>query len=133
MLGPLRHMPTGAAAIDGVAARAPLALQLGCGSMLSVTAYAGTRALLILAPFELSRPLIRLPWQSVSSVEALLAATFGACAIATVVDRQRDPGPKGRGLRVWPDPKGPGLRGRRVPGLRARTPLTWSWLALVAA
>src|ERR1700726_1153845 len=47
-------------------------------TMVATTAYVGVCALAIIAPFELLRPLVRLPWQSVSNVEAVLAIVFCA-------------------------------------------------------
>lgn len=69
-------------------------------------AWLGVCALTFAAPFEALKPLVRLPGQSVSSVETVLLAALGLW-VATLV-----------WLRVVP---------------RWRTPLTWPWLALLAA
>jgi O-antigen ligase len=56
------------------------------GSAPSAIAWTGACGLLLLSPFEASRPLMRLPGQSVTSVEAALTAACGvwlcACAIS---------------------------------------------------
>jgi hypothetical protein len=71
----------------------------------SRTAYAGVCALAIIAPFELLRPLVRLPWQSVSNVEGVLAVVFCAWLWSIVWSG------------TWP---------------RWRTPLTYPWMVLLA-
>jgi O-Antigen ligase len=70
------------------------------------TAYVGVCALAIIAPFELLRPLVRLPWQSVSNVEGVLAIVFCAWLWSIVSSG------------TWP---------------RWQTPLTPPWMALLAA
>jgi O-antigen ligase/polysaccharide polymerase Wzy-like membrane protein len=68
--------------------------------------FAGVALLTLAAPFELTKPLVRLPRQSISSLEAAVLAAFVVWAAAIVVSRR---------LPDW------------------RTPLTLPWLALVAA
>ena len=68
--------------------------------------FAGVALLTLAAPFELTAPLVRLPRQSISSLEAAVIAAFAAAAIAAV-------------------------RTRRLP--QWRTPLTAPWIALLAA
>jgi hypothetical protein len=69
-------------------------------------AWWGICLLVLVAPFEASEPLVRLPGQSLSTVEAALLAVFAAWTASC----------------VWH---------RAVPGWR--TPLTWPWLIFVAA
>ena len=68
--------------------------------------FAGVALLTLAAPFELTEPLVRLPRQSVSSLEAAVLAAFAAWAVAVVASRR---------LPEW------------------RTPLTFPWVALLAA
>jgi O-Antigen ligase len=70
------------------------------------TAFAGVALLAFIAPFETTAPLLRLPGQSISNVEACLVAAFGAFVLAIVTSRR---------LPVW------------------RTVFTGPWTALVAA
>ena len=72
----------------------------------STTAFAGVALLMLVAPFERIAPLVRLPAQSVSNLEAVLAAAFVAWGCALCWARR---------MPVW------------------RTPLTIPWLVLVAA
>jgi O-antigen ligase len=72
----------------------------------SFTLFAGVALVTLAAPFELTTPLVRLPRQSISSLETAVLAAFAAAAIATV-------------------------RARRLPDWR--TPLTAPWVALLAA
>jgi O-antigen ligase/polysaccharide polymerase Wzy-like membrane protein len=72
----------------------------------SLTLFAGVALLTLAAPFELTEPLVRLPRQSISSLETAVLLAFGAWAIAIV-------------------------RARRLPDWR--TPLTAPWTALVVA
>ncbi|MGE5245804.1 MAG: O-antigen ligase family protein [Betaproteobacteria bacterium] len=51
------------------------------------TAYAGVCLLALVAPFELSQPLVRLPGQSVTNLELALIVACGAWAIAALVRR----------------------------------------------
>jgi O-antigen ligase len=51
-------------------------------------AWAGTGLLWLVAPFEASQPLLRLPGQSLSSVEAALIAVFAAWLGASALDRR---------------------------------------------
>ena len=75
-------------------------------AVVTTTAYIGTCVLAIAAPFELSRPLVDLPLQSVSSVEAVSLAGFGTWLLSIAWSR------------TWPS---------------WRTPLTRPWLVLLAA
>ena len=72
----------------------------------STTAFAGVALLMLVAPFERLQPLVRLPAQSVSNLEATLAAALLAWGLAC----------------GW---------ARRAPIFR--TPLTGPWLMLLAA
>ena len=72
----------------------------------STTAFAGVAMLMLAAPFEAVAPLIRLPAQSVSNLEAALAAAFLGWLSALVWTRRAP---------VW------------------RTPLTGPWMLLIAA
>jgi hypothetical protein len=74
--------------------------------MESLPVFAGVALLTLAAPFELTKPLVRLPWQSISSLETAVLIAFAAAAVATA-------------------------RSRSVP--RWRTPLTAPWTALLAA
>src|SRR5262249_7267741 len=68
--------------------------------------FAGVALLTLAAPFELTTPLVRLPAQSISSLEIAVLVAFAGSAIAIV-------------------------HARRLP--RWRTPLTLPWLALLVA
>src|SRR5439155_5150333 len=70
------------------------------------TLFAGVALLTLAAPFELTEPLVRLPRQSVTSLETAVLAAFLAWAFVVA-------------------------RTRRIP--EWRTPLTLPWAALVAA
>jgi len=70
------------------------------------TLFAGVALLTLAAPFELTTPLVRLPRQSISSLETAVLLAFAAWAVAIV-------------------------RARRLP--EWRTPLTAPWAALIAA
>ena len=72
----------------------------------SFTLFAGVALLTLAAPFELTEPLVRLPRQSVTSLETAVLAAFVAWAVVV-------------------------LRTRVVP--EWRTPLTAPWVALLAA
>src|SRR5262245_47275493 len=52
--------------------------------MVANAAFAGVVLLSLLTPFEATRPLVRLPSQSISSLEAALLVSFGAWALALV-------------------------------------------------
>lgn len=52
--------------------------------VLQTLAFAGVILLAALAPFEWSKPIVRLPWQSVSNLEAVLAAAFGLWVLAQI-------------------------------------------------
>ncbi len=72
----------------------------------ATVAFAGVTLLALVAPFELTQPLLRLPRQSVSNLEAALLLAFASWGAAL----------------VWL---------RDVP--RLRTPLTTPWIVLLAA
>jgi hypothetical protein len=76
------------------------------GTVAAATAWAGVCALIVVAPFEALQPLIRLPGQSLSTVETALIAALGAWGISFAASRQ---------VPQW------------------RTPLTLPWAALIAA
>src|SRR2546425_5630764 len=69
-------------------------------------AFAGVVLLSFVTPFEATRPLLRLPSQSISSLEAAVLLSFGVWALALIASTSRPP---------W------------------RTRFTAPWLALVAA
>jgi len=74
--------------------------------MVGSTFFAGVALLTLVAPFELTAPLLRLPHQSLSNLEAAVLCAFVFCAAA---------------LLWW----------RRLPDWR--TPLTLPWIALLLA
>src|SRR3954462_14326991 len=74
--------------------------------MVGSTCFAGVAMLTLIAPFEVTAPLLRLPQQSVSNLELAVVSAF-VCAAAALVHT------------------------RRVPDWR--TPLTQPWLAVLAA
>jgi hypothetical protein len=74
-------------------------------NMVGSTFFAGVALLTLAAPFELTSPLLRLPRQSVSNLEAAVVCAFVCGAAALVWSRQ------------WPE---------------WRTPLTAPWVALLA-
>ncbi len=74
--------------------------------MIGSTFFAGVAMLTLIAPFELTTPLLRLPRQSISNLEAAVLFAF-VCAAAAVVWSRR--------LPVW------------------RTALTTPWIALLLA
>ncbi len=71
----------------------------------TTTAFVGVCVLASVAPIERLEPLVRLPWQSISNVEAVAAAVFAAWALSLLW------------WRSWP---------------RWRTPLTVPWLVLLS-
>src|SRR5260221_2696398 len=73
---------------------------------MKTTAFAGACMLALGAPFELTTPIVRLPWQSVSNLELLLAIACGAWLVSLIVSRR---------------------------GLAWQTPLTGPWIALLVA
>jgi hypothetical protein len=70
------------------------------------TAFAGVALLALAAPFEMTRPLVRLPGQSISSLEACLIVAVGGWGLSIVAARR---------MPTW------------------RTHLTWPWAALLIA
>ena len=74
--------------------------------MVGSTFFAGVALLTLIAPFELTAPLLSLPRQSVSNLEAAILCAFVCVGIALLVTRR---------LPDW------------------RTPLTSPWMALLAA
>jgi hypothetical protein len=72
----------------------------------ATTAFIGVALLALVAPFEMTDPLVRLPQQSVSNLEAALLVAMAVWGVAIVRSRQ---------LPAW------------------RTPLTLPWVALIAA
>lgn len=74
--------------------------------VVAVTGWVGVCALVVVAPFEMTRPLVRLPGQSLSNVEAVLVAVVGLWAAAALA------------LRIAP---------------AWRSPLTLPWVVLVGA
>ena len=50
----------------------------------SMVALIGVCALILVAPFEKTRPLIQMPGQSISTVEAALLVVFGAWAVSMI-------------------------------------------------
>ena len=74
--------------------------------MVGTACFVGVAALTLLAPFELTAPLLRLPRQSVSNLEAAIVCAGVVAALALVGARR---------LPVW------------------RTPLTLPWVALLLA
>ena len=63
------------------------AMSLAKGDALERVACGGVIALVLLSPFEALQPLLRIPGQSVSTVEAALLCVFAACGGAVVVSR----------------------------------------------
>ena len=58
-------------------------MELASGAcMTSVIAAAGVFLLATLAPFEMTKPLVRLPWQAISNLEAVLLLTLATWAAA---------------------------------------------------
>jgi hypothetical protein len=55
--------------------------------MESFTLFAGVALLTLAAPFELTEPLLRLPRQSVSSLETAILVAFGGWGVAIVISR----------------------------------------------
>ena len=106
----LRMFPgpaTAPAILETPRARASLTASGVASSALgSSVAYAGACVLALAAPFELTQPILRLPSQSISNLEALLLLVFAAWFAALVSSR-------------------------RLP--RWDTSLTWPWMALLGA
>lgn len=96
-----------AAPVAGTSPRVDPARSGAAGRAIAATiAWAGICALIIVAPFEALRPLLDLPGQSLSTVEAALFGVFGAWAVALAAARV-------------------------VPA--CRTPLTFPWVAFIVA
>jgi O-antigen ligase len=74
--------------------------------MTGINLFSGVALLTLATPFELTEPLLRLPGQSITTLEAAVLGVFVAWSIAIVGSRR---------LPQW------------------RTPLTWPWLALLLA
>ena len=74
--------------------------------MVGTVCFAGVGLLTLVAPFEWTAPLLRLPRQSVSNLEAAVVSTFVSAGIACAASLR---------LPEW------------------RTPLTWPWAALLLA
>jgi O-antigen ligase len=89
-------------------ADAPVARIAGLDSV-QRAAFAGVCVLAIVAPFELTRPLVKLPAQSISNLEVAIAAVFGVWCIAAV------------------------RAGRLPTSIASITPLTMPWFALLGA
>ena len=79
---------------------------VGFDTRASTVAWRGICFLVLVAPFEASEPLLRLPGQSLSTVEAALLAVFTAWMASCAWSRVAP---------VW------------------RTPLTWPWVMFAAA
>jgi hypothetical protein len=75
-------------------------------ALVSATAFAGVCVLALAAPFEQREPLLRLPWQSISNLEAISLTVLIALSVSVAWSRT---------LPEW------------------QTPLTAPWLALLAA
>jgi hypothetical protein len=81
-------MGVSAAALAGrTGASAQHALE-GDSTRAARAAWAGTGLLLLMAPFEAQQPLLRLPGQSLSSVEVVLLAVFAVWLAASALDRR---------------------------------------------
>ena len=52
--------------------------------MSNFAAAAGVCLLAVFAPFEITKPIVRLPWQAITNLEALLAIVLGAWTLALV-------------------------------------------------
>ena len=76
------------------------------GTRSSAVAWLGICLLIFVAPFEALRPLIEFPGQSLSSVETVLLAVIAAWLLAATALGE---------MPKW------------------RTPLTWPWIAFLAA
>jgi hypothetical protein len=55
---------------------------------MNTTAFVGACVLALGAPFELTTPVVRLPWQSVSNLEVLLVSVCGAWLVSMAVARR---------------------------------------------
>lgn len=82
---------------------------LGLSIGVATAAFLGVALLALVAPFEMTQPLLRVPGQSITNLEAALICAFAVWGSAIVW------------LREWPR------------WMQWRTPLTSPWLALLAA
>ena len=73
-----------AAAAHEARALTPVATARPGASTASAVAFSGVVMLVLLSPFEMTEPLLRLPGQSISSVETVLLLMFGAWAVSIV-------------------------------------------------
>ena len=76
-----------AAAAHEARALTPVATARRGASTPPTIAFSGVVMLVLLSPFEMTEPLLRLPGQSISSVETVLLLMFGAWAVSIVVAR----------------------------------------------
>jgi O-antigen ligase len=97
---------TGASTIAAQWCRRPPVAQTSARPRVAGAAFGGVAALALVAPFERTRPLLHVPGQSLSSLEAALLAVFAVWGLAVVVSRR---------LPQW------------------RTAITVPWLVLLAA
>ena len=94
-------------AAPGLSSRALLARsKADSQATVATVACVGLCALVLVAPFEALRPLVTIPGQSLTTVEAALATALGAWILALLAART---------LPTW------------------RTPLTFPWLVVLAA
>jgi hypothetical protein len=80
-------MVSTAAAAHEARALTPVATARRGASTPPTIAFRGVVMLVLLSPFEMTEPLLRLPGQSISSVETVLLLMFGAWAVSIVVAR----------------------------------------------
>jgi hypothetical protein len=66
-----------------------LADGVGNGVSPSTAAFVGVSLLAMAAPFEATRPLVRLPWQSLSNLEAVILIAFGLWLVALIWSSRR--------------------------------------------
>jgi hypothetical protein len=101
----VRHTSAAVETFDGgrttISVRPPVAPRSA-----TLAAYVAACTLVLLAPFELTTPLVRVRWQSITNLETVIVAAFALWLAASAWSRQ------------WP---------------RWRTPLTPAWMALLAA
>src|SRR5712692_11641438 len=102
----VRYMSVAVAAAGGESHVERDRSAVGLDTRASTVAWRGICFLLLVAPFEASEPLLRLPGQSLSTVEAALLAVFAAWMASCAWSRVAP---------VW------------------RTPLTWPWVMFAGA